>query len=216
MRRKLVTFSVAGCVVFATSLGAAATVGVSPRALTVYSTAAPVPLSSCTLAAAADSYVDGDVLAAGSNFGTATTLSVRSSVLGNRRSFARFDLTACPSFSNARVTDATLYLFATSAAAGRTYDLHRVTASWTETVITWDNQPAVAASATASAATAAGEMSWSVTADVAAFVDGSATNSGWRIHDRNEGATLAETSTFASRENGTPANRPRLEIDYYP
>lgn len=212
----LVVASVAFLVVFESTTGAASGLLLAPRSLTVLSAPATVPLSTCTLTAAADAYVDGDVLAAGSNFGTAATLSVRSSALGNRRSFARFDLTACPDFANARVTSATMYLFATTAAAGRTYDVHRATASWSETVVTWNNQPAVAGSATASTATAAGEMSWPVAADVTSFVAGSETNFGWRIADRTEGAAVAATSTFAAREDGTPSQRPRLQIEYYP
>jgi hypothetical protein len=219
-RRSVVVASaaalVAGCLVFGSNIGAAAGLSLTPRSLTVLSAPATVPLSTCTLTAVADSYVDGDVLAAGSNFGTGATLGVRSSALGNRRFFVRFDLTACPDFANARVTSATLDLFATTAAAGRTYDAHRVAASWSETAVTWNNQPAVAASATASTATAGGEMSWSVAADVSSVVAGSATNFGWRIADRTESAALAQTSTFASREDGTPSRRPRLEIEYYP
>lgn len=217
-RRRLTALLVApaaGCLVAATTAAAAA-LGVAPVGLAVFSASATVPLSTCTLTAVADSYVDGDVLSAGSNFGTATTLSVRSSVLGNRRTLARFDLTACPSFSNPRVTSATLSLVASAAASGRTYDAYRVTASWGESTVTWNNQPAVAGAVTASAATAVGQMSWTVTADVAAFAGGSATNFGWRIQDRTEGSLTALTSTFASREDGTPANRPQLSIGYYP
>ena len=214
MKRSVVAV-LAGCSLFAT-IGAAAALGPSPRKLTVLSTPAPVPLSSCTLTPVADSYVDAAPLSAGSNFGTAVTLSVRSSSLGDRRAFVRFDLSQCPEFPNARVTAATLYLLATSAAAGRTYDLHRVTAAWGETSITSSNQPAVAGAASSSAATAVGPMSWPVTSDVASFVAGGATNFGWRIRDRTEGSLVAQTSTFGSQEDGTPAQRPRLEIDYYP
>jgi hypothetical protein len=211
MRRpSIVIASVALVVVFGSTTGAASGLLVAPRSLTVLSAPATVPLSTCTLTAVEDAYVDGDPLAAGSNFGTATTLNVRSSALGNRRSFVRFDFTACPDFANARVTSATMRLFATTAAAGRTYDVHRVTGSWVETVVTWNTQPAVAGAATASTATAAGEMSWSVTADVASA------SLGWRIADRTEGAAVAETSTLASREDGTPSRRPRLDIEYYP
>jgi hypothetical protein len=207
---------VAGCLVFGSNIGAAAGLFLTPRSLTVLSAPATVPLSTCTLTATADSYVDGAALSAGSNFGTAATLGVRSDALGNRRSFVLFDLTACPDFANARVTSATIYLFATTAAASRTYDAHRVAASWSETAVTWNVQPAVAASATGSTATAAGEMSWSVAADVSSFVAGSATNFGWRIADRTESAAVAQTSTFASREDGTPSRRPRLQVAYYP
>lgn len=211
----VIALLVVGCVVFGISTGAASGLLLAPQSLTALTAPATAPLSTCTLTAVADAYVDRDVLAADSNFGTAPTLSVRSSALGNRRSFVRFDLTGCPDLTTTRITSATVHLFATTAAASRTYDLHLVTASWSEAAVTGNNQPTVAGAATASAATAAGEMSWSVGDDVSDFVDGSA-NHGWRVADRTEGEATAVTSTFASREDGTAARRPRLEIKYYP
>ena len=223
MNRRPLVFVGAGlaaCVLLGGTLGAAASLQLSPLSLTVYAAASTVPPSSCTLTASADSYVDGAVLSSGSNFGTATTLTVRSDVLGNRRTFVRFDLSACPSFGNARVTDASLRLYlSTAPSSGRTYDLHGITATWTETGITSSNQPGTAATATASVATGAVSavtLSWPVTADVQSFVDGTATNFGWRIRDATEGSLTARSGTFSSRENGTAAQRPSLVVTYYP
>jgi hypothetical protein len=139
---------------FGAGLAAAASLSPTARSLTTYSTPSSVPLSSCTLTAVADAYTDRNVLNAGSNFGTGTTLSVRSDVLGDRRTFLRFDLSACANVALARVTSASVQLYlSTAPSASRTYDLQRVTATWTESGITWNSQPATAASATATVST---------------------------------------------------------------
>ncbi len=93
-----------------------------------------------------------------------------------------------------------------------------MSASWTETGITWTNQPAVAASATSSVVTGTTSnvtLTWAVTADVQAYVDGTA-NNGWRIKDLTENSSTARTGQFRSAEYGTASQRPILEITYYP
>ena len=222
-RRRVVSLAgglAAAAVALGGTIAAAASLPVTAKSLTVFTASSTVPLSSCTVTAAADAYVDGAVLNSGSNFGTATTLSVRSDVLGNRRAFARFDLSSCTGFANPRVTSATLQLFlATAPSSSRTYQLHRAAATWTESGITWSNQPATAASATATAATGTTSgvtLSWAVTPDVQSFADGTTTNFGWRVRDATEDSLSAVTGTFASREDGTATRRPKLVVSYYP
>ncbi|MGH3065320.1 MAG: DNRLRE domain-containing protein [Gaiellaceae bacterium] len=192
--------------------------GVSSTKLTTSTGAASIAATTCTLSAAdADSYVNE--ASTGSNFGTATILDVRSSSSGDRRVFARFSLTSCSIPANSLIATANLKLFmSTAPSASRTYDAHRVSASWTETGVTWTNQPAVAASATSSVATGTTSnvtLTWAVTTDVQAFVDGTA-NNGWRIKDRTENSSTARSSSFRSAEYGTASQRPILEITYYP
>ena len=114
------------------------------------------------------------------------------------------------------MSSATLTLCATAVpAAARTYNAHQVTASWGETTVTWNNQPAVAATPTASAGTPAtsGCMTWMVTTDVQAWVDGTA-NNGWRISDSVE--TNNATTQLRSREDtAVPVEQPKLEANYY-
>jgi hypothetical protein len=211
--------------VVATGVGFAAALAITPKSLTVHTAASNVPISTCTRTPAADSYVH--VGSGGSNFGTATTLHVRSAVTlallaDDKRSFVRFDLSACAIPANARVETATLSMFmSTAPSASRTYDLHRATASWGETTVTWNNQPAVAALATGSVetgTTANVTRSWNVLADVRTFVDGTVTNNGWRIKDQVEGGLLGNSyeGRFNSREHGTASQRPTLVITYYP
>lgn len=196
----------------------AASFSASAETLTVTTIAGGVPPQSCTLSAAsADAHVDES--SPTSNLGSATTLEVQSGA-SDRRGFARFELAGCSLPQGALVTSAALKLHLSSAPpTSRTYEAHRVTASWDETAITWSDQPPVAASATSTASTgttSASTVEWTVTTDVRAFVAGTSTNHGWRIRDSDEAAPSDTLSVFGSREHATPAVRPVLTITYYP
>lgn len=197
----------------ATTIGLAAGTGLSAQRLTVQSGATSVPLERCTLSPVADSDVDGLF-----NTGTATTLRVRSSTLGNRRAFVRFDLSSCGLGSDDAIRAASLSLvLGTAPASSRTHEVRRVTAAWSETGITSANQPAVAGTATATHATgttSGATLAWNVLADVQAFHAGT-TNDGWRISDATESAVSAVEGSYRSREFATAADRPKLTIDYY-
>lgn len=171
----------------------------------------PAP-SSASLTSVADSFVTQD--ASSSNYGTLATMDVQSRKTSkNRRSFVRFDVSSIAAGST--VNSATLTLCASSVTNNRTYNVHRVTASWVETSITWSNQPSVAASATSSATTPPSPscMTWSVTSDVQAWVDGTA-NNGLRISDNTEDSGGTSLTTYATRENDTAGNRPNLSVTY--
>ncbi len=207
---------------FLATLGAgaalAASLGVTSSRLTDSTYASSITPTTCTLTGATnDSYVNQS--STGSNFGTATTVSVRSSALANMRTFAQFSLSSCSIPANALITAANLKLFMNSApAVTRTYDVHRVTASWSQSTVTWTNQPSVAAIATASVATGTTSsvtLTWNVTSDVQTFSDGTA-NYGWRIKDQTEDSATARTGQFRSTEYGTASQRPILDITYYP
>lgn len=160
-----------------------------------------------TLSASADAYVDSALLAQGSNFGTATQLHVRSDTLGNRRTLVRFALPAVPPYCT--VTSALLRLNASSGSNGRTLEAVRVAGAWTEIGVTWSNQPATTGTAiTASSGT--GWREWSVTAHVQAMYSG--TNHGWLVADASEGALLAASQAFSSRE--AASNVPELVVSF--
>jgi hypothetical protein len=208
-----------GAGVLGVGVAVAATLGVSSAALTVSTGASSIAATTCSLNAASnDSHVSQASPA--SSFGTATTLSVRSSVAANMRTFVQFSLTSCAIPANALVTDGELKLILSSApTASRTYDAHRVTASWAEGTITWTNQPAVSASTTAGVTTGTTSnvtLNWDVTSDVQAFLDGTSSNFGWRIKDRTEDSATARTGQFRSAEYTTVNQRPILDVTYYP
>ena len=159
-----------------------------------------------TVTASADSYVDGALLSAGTNFGAATTVRVRSDALGNQRALVRFSLPVVP--ASCTLSQAKLRLHASSASGGRTLEAFRAAGGWTETGVTWNNQPAIAGpAATASAST--GWVELDVTAQVAAMYDG--TNHGFLVRDASEGGVLAKAQAFSSREG---ANAPELVVTF--
>jgi len=175
--------------------------------------------TSCNIDASFNSIADtyADEFKPNDSHGTDTVMIVRSWSAGkNQRSFVEFDVSSIPSGST--VNTATLTLCATKVPSiARTIDLHRITASWVETTLTWNNQPGVAASVTDSATTPGSPacMTWDVAADVQLWIDGTA-NEGWRAKDSVEGQGTRYITEFATRENGTPADRPILDVNYTP
>lgn len=197
------------------------------------------PYRTCTLTATpTTTTVERDASvrqqSANNNFGTTTTFDVASANNQNRRAHLFFDVAQCaPAIpSTATVRLATLRLYVTGLpAACRTLDVFRVTAAWAETTLTWNNQPfgttinnPPAASATDQFAVGtpvgcenrvAGYVTGAiVTADVAAWVAGSATNFGWMIRDDVENSATARTTTFSAKELSTLAQEPQLIITY--
>lgn len=169
------------------------------------------------------------------NYGTQTTMTVTSSGTANRRAYVRFDLGACsPAIPSTAIVDvARLRLYVTALPSTcRTIDLFAVGTAWSETTLTWSNQPfGTALNNPASAArtdsfnagtptgcenrtTGTYIAGAEVTADVAAFVAGSATNFGWMLRDDVEGAGSAQTLTISAKQLGTLAQAPQLIVTY--
>ncbi|MDH4333762.1 MAG: DNRLRE domain-containing protein [Chloroflexota bacterium] len=172
-----------------------------------------------------------------SNFGTNSVIAVQSGVNLNIRLYIWFDLTRCSPLipSSATVRLATLRLYMTAAPAEcRVLDIFRVTASWGETTLTWNNQPFGTAINNPPTASRTGTFSvgtpvgcqnratgvyvtgGTVTADVARFVAGSATNFGWMIRDDAEGSATTRASQYSAKEVGTVPQEPQLVITYVP
>lgn len=212
------------------SSGSASSLSLTSQNLTPYRTCV-VSGTPTTTTAVADASVRQ--ASATSNFGTQTTNDVASANAANRRLYIRFDLTVCsPAIpSSATIRLATLRMYASALpAACRTNDVFRVTATWTEGAITWNNQPfgtTLNNPATGSRTTsfdsgtpvgcqfgAAGFTTATVTTDVAAWVSGSAANYGWMIRDDVESSATARTTTFSAKNLGTAAQVPMLVISY--
>lgn len=201
--------AVVGSVAFAASLG------VTTSKITTSNSSVSIPPEVCTPAPAADAALDEET--PNSNYGTLEFLAVRSRDRGrDRRSIVRFDIASCgiPSTAVIRSSDLTV-VPSSGPASGRTYDVHRVTASWVEGSVTFSNAPSFAGSPTASANTGVSptSISWSVTSDVSAFVTGTV-NHGWLIKDAVENSRTAVESVLGSRESAAGI-RPTLTITYY-
>lgn len=160
-----------------------------------------------TTTAAADSWVGQNEPTTA--HGTDTTLRARSKAYANARTLVRFPLPAIP--TGCQIAGAKLRLYTSTAATGRTLYLNRLAASFTESSVTWNNQPAVTGTA-ASATSRAGWVEWSATDQVKAMYAGG--NHGFRVRDAGESAGTAAEQRFNSRENTT--NRPELIVTFSP
>jgi hypothetical protein len=214
------------------STGAAASVTLTSQNFTPYRTCT-VTATPVTATAVADATVQQAV--ATTNFGTTTSITVSSGTAINQRIYLKFDLTACspaiPASSIVRLATLRLYMTAVPAAC-RTMDIFKVTAAWTETVVTWNNEPfgsTINNPATGSRsgsfnvgstagcqnlAAGAYVVGGTVTTDVASFVSGASSNLGWMIRDDVEGSVTTRTATFAAKELGTVAQEPQLVVTY--
>lgn len=147
-----------------------------------------------TVAADQDAYVAEDSPAA--NFGTGASLFVKSDGAADNRTFVRFPLPAVPGGCSLR--EATVRLYAKTAASSRTLEALRAASSWTETGVTWTSQPPAAGTA-ATAPSATGWRDWNVTSHVQAMYAGA--NDGFVLRDGVESAGTAAAQDFASRED---------------
>lgn len=213
-------------------VGLAAGLPITSQALTVYRTCT-LTATPTTTAVVADASVRQSSPTI--NYGSASTDNIATGSAANRRLYLRFDLTQCkPAIpATAIVRLATLRLYASGLPAGvcRTVDIFRVTASWTESGVTWNGQPfgtainnpaSGSASDTFAIGTGAGCQNAAtgyvtgatLTADVAAFVAGTSTNYGWMLRDDVEGSATAYTSTYSAKESGTVGQAPQLVVTY--
>lgn len=214
------------------SVGAAASVSLTSQAFTPYRTCT-LTATPTTTAVVTDATVRQG--SATSNFGAIATASVSSASGANQRIYLKFDLTSCnpalPASAIVRLATLRLYMTAVPAAC-RTLDLYPVAAAWTETAITWNNQPfgttinnpptgsrtgtfSVGSPAGCQNRTTGAYISGgTVTSDVASFVSGGSTNLGWMIRDDAEGSATTRTATFSAKELGTVAQEPQLVITY--
>ena len=167
------------------------------------------------------------------NAGQSEYLTVRNDVGGypppNGDGWARdvlikFDLSSIP--SNYIIKDAKLKLYYCewwdNDPAGRTLSLYRVTSSWDEDTVTWENQPSYYNVETSSATVPlyTGKwMEWNVTNDVQGFVLKQLSNYGWRIRDEVPwGDVNIPIAYFYSKEYGsfTPYLEIKMEQDTNP
>ena len=211
-------------------VGAAASLSVGSQQITPYRSCTITATPSSTTAVADAGVREGS---AGTNFGTSNTNAVSSAAAANQRMYIRFDLTQCsptiPSSATIRLATLRIYVSALPAAC-RTIDIFRSTATWTETGITWTNQPfgttlnnPASGSRTGSfnVGTPAGcqnlaagyVVGATVTTDVAAFVGGTS-NFGWMLRDDVEASATTRTTTFSAKNLGTLAQAPQLVITY--
>lgn len=165
-----------------------------------------------------DSYVRSG--APNTNYGTSTLLYAGYTQTAQwriTRIFVKFNLPS--ELNDAKILNATLYLYKsghTGTPTAITLGAHRVLADWSETTIRWNNQPNFLETPTASITPPTTNnlyISWNVTSDVQAFVDGTP-NYGWCIKSSNENQNTR--IQFNSKENANANTRPYLRVEYAP
>jgi large repetitive protein len=158
-----------------------------------------------TASASADSWIHQKD--SSKNFGTDSILKVSPKSGENTRALVRFNLPTLP--AGCQVVGAELQLYSASAKGGRTIEVSRLAATWTESGVTWTNQPArTGTAATAPSLSSSGTMKWSVTTQVQSMYTNG--NYGFLIRDAAEGSGDTEQQ-FHSREKA-PDRPPQLVI----
>lgn len=152
------------------------------------------------------------------NNGTETEMNVDGDPTKTNHAFVRFDVSSIPAGST--VTGAALKVCFSSkpgkGVGGHIHELRVVTSDWTETGVTWNSEPTVSATVTDAITVPSGAqcISFTVTSDVQAWVDG-APNYGWRLNDQDEVTPGSSLTACATREYGTPGQRPQLVVPYH-
>ncbi|WP_437821898.1 DNRLRE domain-containing protein [Sorangium sp. So ce1078] len=150
------------------------------------------------------------------NDGASTTLTTGTGTGGVRRSLLRFDLAGIP--ASAEIASATLSLYQTYKIESSTVRVHRATAPWSESAVTWSSfgggghfDPAVEASfVTGGAGGTAGFRNVDVTALAQAWVSGAQGNHGVLLEE-----AAVTRSTLRSSESASAAERPALTVCYH-
>jgi hypothetical protein len=143
-----------------------------------------------------------------SNFGNDSILKVDSKSGNNARALVRFNLPSIP--AGCDVVTAKLRLYASSYKDGRTLQATPLGAAWTESLVTWNNQPAVTGTA-ASTTSGFGYREWTVTGQVQGMYAPGA-NHGFLIRDATENGGGLDQG-FHSVEKLTD-NPPQLVISF--
>jgi large repetitive protein len=121
-----------------------------------------------------------------SNYGDDSVMKADTKAEANARALVRFALPGAP--DGCRVVDADLRLYASSSKPGRTLEVMRIAADWTEGTVTWANQPATAGPA-AAAASGEGWRTWNVASQVQSMYAGATSDSSSEISPKTESAS---------------------------
>ena len=146
-------------------------------------------------------------------------LSVGGGAGGQFRAYIQFDLSSIP--SAAVVTEADLglyYRFSTPGSLDSAIGVYKVTSSWNESLLTWNNQPAVNATVqdtvTVPASATNDFVNWTIIGLVRDWLSNTVANNGVMLRDTNESVYEGEKE-FCSSGWTDSILHPKLVITYY-
>lgn len=156
------------------------------------------------------------------NQGDSNELSISTDPGERQRTYLQFDLSSIS--GSAVVTSAELGLYYSwgdkwhPSAVAESIGSYRVTGSWTEGGITWNNQPPCAATpedtTTVPVEATLDFIYWDIDDLVQGWIDGSITNYGVMLRDPDE-STYRGGKVFLSSEGAMAGESPKLVIEYY-
>ena len=113
------------------------------------------------------------------------------------------------------INSAVIELYSRANSPRDNFGIYRVTASWQEMVVTWNNQPAHYATAYAKVyVPTTGSYKWDVKKLVDEWVQGTYPNYGFILKRDNE--ELASWPYFCSSDHATASWHPKITVDYNP
>jgi hypothetical protein len=214
VRRRRAGFAALGVSLVAAASAAASFSGASSNPSNSFAAAANFCANpgTQTVGASQDAYINSG--SPNGNFGGSTQLIETPGVLlglGPIQSLVQFGMPTVP--SRCTLTGATLRLYATSPAGGRTIRVARAGASWSEGTVTWNNAPAATgAEATSASLSSPGWQSWNVLAQVQAIYSG--TNNGLRVFENAGLLSLLFQQVYQSREGSPNTQDPELQLTF--
>jgi signal peptidase I len=141
------------------------------------------------------------------NYETEANLFVKTSTTDNKRALVTFPLPTIP--AGCEVTGASLRMFETTVQGTRTFTASQLAGAWTESGVTWDNQPSTTGTP-ATVSNALGWRYWNVTTMVTNMYSGS--NHGFVIKDQTENGGTAFENRLTSR--AVPAETAELVVSF--
>jgi hypothetical protein len=146
------------------------------------------------------------------NYGTYSQLTVNWGPTQENRGIVEFNLTP---ISGATINSASLDLYNRANTTNDYFGIYRVTASWSEMVVTWSNQPAHHATAYVKVMVGGtGVWKFDVKTLVSQWAAGTYVNYGFILKKDNE--MRSPYPYFCSSDHGTSTWRPKITVDYTP
>ena len=133
-----------------------------------------------------------------------------------KRGFLQFNLSTLQSYKDVIIVSACLELYTNAVAGSPTVYLERIGSSWSESTVTWQNQPTVTGDLLSFTpnATVNGVSTINVTSQVQKMVSGVYPNYGWRLSSNDE-AFLGDKYYKCHSNQATASYRPRLRLTYF-